>query len=104
MDLNYWYEEYDIANERLVITTQSLRHFFKRHIDAFKDFTFIIFGRGGPTGKTWLSEQLRDMGYKAFDISENISDLVWYVDVKNSCRFDNIQKTVTIVLNERVIV
>lgn len=38
----------------------------------FKEYTFIIFGKSGPTGKSTLCKELRDKGYNAFDISEDV--------------------------------
>lgn len=39
--------------------------------------TYVICGQGGPTGKTWLWNKLRESGYNAVEISECIS---WFVD------------------------
>lgn len=55
-----------------------------------KDFstkrTYIIMGRGGPTGKSWLCEKLNSMGFKAIELSENIYDLVDYATDQNHYR------------------
>ena len=45
--------------------------------------TYIICGRSGPTGKTWLTNMLRNAGYNAFEISESINPFVYYRDEEN---------------------
>jgi hypothetical protein len=65
----------------------------------YQDYTFIIMGRSGPTGKTWLCNQLRNHGFNAFDISENIYDKVKYQDNNNSYSPDHLDKQIVIVLN-----
>lgn len=65
-----------------------------------KEYTYIILGRVGPTGKTYMCKRLKENGYVAFEISPNIYDLVDYVDTKNHYRIDHDNKVVTIVLNE----
>ena len=47
--------------------------------------TYIILGRPGPTGKTWLQRKLTELGYTAIEISEEIalSQAVEYTDYRN---------------------
>ena len=47
--------------------------------------TYIILGRPGPTGKTWLQRKLTELGYAAIEISEEIalSQAVEYTDYRN---------------------
>lgn len=47
--------------------------------------TYIILGRPGPTGKTWLQKKLEDLGYNAIEISEAmaLSDAIEYKDNNN---------------------
>jgi predicted transcriptional regulator with HTH domain len=61
--------------------------------------TYIILGAPGPTGKTWLTDRLTEDGYRAFEISEDIGELVLYRDDKNHYISDYFSKVVTIVLN-----
>ena len=35
-----------------------------------KNWTYIIDGKSGPTGKTWLTIKLNEAGYKAIDKSD----------------------------------
>mgnify|MGYP006874619200 CR=1 FL=1 len=44
---------------------------------------YIICGRSGPTGKTWLANELRKAGHTAIEISEGINQFVHYCDDKN---------------------
>jgi hypothetical protein len=43
-------------------------------------------GRNGPTGKTRLCKELRYRGYNAFELTENIYDLVEFKDGENYYR------------------
>ena len=47
---------------------------------------YIICGRSGPTGKTWLWNELRKRGHNAIEISESIWDFVEYPDTENHVR------------------
>lgn len=70
--------------------------------DRESDYVYIILGRPGPTGKTWLCEALRHSGIKAFEISESVYSLVRYDDLCNHYVVDHASKTVTIILNKRL--
>ena len=65
----------------------------------YQYYTFIIIGRPGPTGKTWLCEQLRNHGFNAVDISESIYDKVNYNDNDNTYIPDHLCKQIVIILN-----
>lgn len=67
-----------------------------------KNYTFIILGKSGPTGKTYLCELLRSQGYNAFEISEEVLPYVEYVDDRNHYTIAGIHKQVTIILNQRL--
>lgn len=45
--------------------------------------TYIICGKSGPTGKTWLANELRKAGHTAIEISEGINPFVYYRDDEN---------------------
>lgn len=64
-----------------------------------KDYTYIILGCPGATGKTWICNGLKQYGFTAFEISEHIYNLVFYKDTKNHLIIDGIHKQVTIILN-----
>lgn len=63
-------------------------------------YTFIILGRGGPTGKTWLCNGLKKYGFKAFELSESTFDLIDYPDEKNHVIKNDIDRTIVVVLNK----
>lgn len=65
-----------------------------------KSWIYIITGRPGLTGKTFLYNQLKENGYNAIEISEDIFDLVRYLDDKNHYVVNWEKKQVVIVLNE----
>lgn len=44
---------------------------------------FIVLGRTGPTGKTWLTNKLRELGCDVVEISEDIYRFVDYKDFDN---------------------
>lgn len=83
----------------LKITPYSLLHMFTSN-DMYKNYTYIILGRPGPTGKTWLTTELKKAGYNAMELSEFVGELIRYDDDRNHIRFDPIDDVVIIVLNK----
>lgn len=71
-------------------------------VDDSKDYLYLIMGRVGPTGKTWLYERLKENGYNAIEITEDVFEYVIYLERVNRYRIDPAKKLVTIVLNERL--
>ena len=73
-----------------------------------KDYTFIIFGNSGPTGKSWLTKELNSRGYTAFELSEDIRQWLWKWlwawfennDDENHCIINSFDKQVIIILNK----
>lgn len=65
-----------------------------------KDYTYIICGHSGPTGKTWLANELKERGYKTIEISESMFGLVYYTDHHNHFIVNGKEKAVLIVLNK----
>lgn len=63
-------------------------------------YTFIVLGRRGPTGKTWLCEGLKKNGFNAIELAESILPLVDYRDDENHIIRDYVNKTIVIVLNK----
>lgn len=63
-------------------------------------YTFIILGRGGPTGKTWLCNGLKKYGFRAFELSESITSLVDYSDYKNHVIKNSLDRSIVIILNQ----
>ena len=70
--------------------------------DSWWQYTFIIMGKTGPTGKTRLCDNLNKAGFKAFEVSEHLTGMVEYPDNENHYLVDETHKTVTIILNRRV--
>ena len=64
-----------------------------------RDYTYIILGKSGPTGKTWIWNELRCNGLRAVELSENTYNLVEYADSDNHCIIDDFQNTIIIILN-----
>lgn len=67
--------------------------------EAIKNYRFIVMGKTGPTGKTWLTEQLRSIGCDAIELSEDICGYVDYKDSKNHYLIDPFNKNTVIILN-----
>lgn len=63
-------------------------------------YTFIILGRGGPTGKTWLWDGLKKYGFRAFELSESTTRLVDYSDRENHVIKNGLDKSIVIILNQ----
>lgn len=81
-----------------ICTRMDIVRFAESH--SKDDWTYIILGRPGRTGKTYLCNYLRRNDYNAFELSEDIWDLVDYHDEENHCRIDELTKRVLIVLNK----
>ena len=67
-----------------------------------EEYTYIIMGHVGPTGKTWLCNELRHHGHNAIEITDQIYDIVDYHDEHNYFRRDVVNKQVVIVLNKKI--
>lgn len=67
--------------------------------DVDKSWTYIIAGRPGPTGKSYLCDLLKRKGYNAIEISEDIVTLVEYKDDKNHILINDAKKYVIIIRN-----
>lgn len=69
-------------NRQIVSPQQVLYHADLRAAVGDKP-TYIICGRSGPTGKSWLWNELRKAGHNAIEISEGIGPFVYYRDEEN---------------------
>lgn len=65
-----------------------------------KDYIYIIDGKSGPTGKTWLTEKLLSKGYLAIDKTNRISYNKLIDDNENSMDCNSNIKIVFITLNK----
>lgn len=83
---------------------EEILHFFVYNWDNTTagnrlDDTIIILGRPGPTGKTWLCNKLKEYGFNAIEISEDIYKSVIYTDDDNHMYMNAETRCVTIILN-----
>lgn len=85
--------------------TKSLASFIKdienSRFETIK--TFIITGKNGPTGKTYLTYLLKKKGFNAIEITEDLLGYVSYIDDKNHFILNRFGNTITVVLNEQLI-
>lgn len=72
--------------------------------ENLKDFTVIIVGKSGPTGKSTLCRLLINAGMRAIDISESINNYVDYTirNAQNDMIVDEENKIILVVLNRRI--
>ena len=61
-----------------------------------RPYTFIVLGRGGPTGKTWLRDGLKKHGFAAFEVSGSALILN---DNRNHVIKNDIDRSIVIILN-----
>lgn len=62
-------------------------------------YTYIILGKPGPTGKSWLTEVLKKEGLNAIEISEYVAGHITYDDCTNHLIEDTDKNIITIILN-----
>lgn len=69
--------------------------------DLEKVYTYVIFGRSGPTGKTWLWNKLRVNGYRAVELTETFTEcgVTCCSSKDNLFILDDLTKQVVIILN-----
>lgn len=70
------------------------------HDDVYMGYTIVIMGKSGPTGKTWLAKKLREKGFNAVEIAEDVFNNISYLDSNNHFTVNGFNKTVTIILNK----
>ena len=67
---------------------------------SFKDYTVIITGKPGPTGKTTLCKLLVNAGINAIEISEILyTHVVYLLENDNTVTIDEENKIVLVILN-----
>ena len=62
-------------------------------------YTYLITGKVGPTGKTWLHKQLTALGYSSIEIPQEIYQWSNFHDNRNHFIVDESRNAVLIVLN-----
>lgn len=72
----------------------------KNGIPQDDDYIFVILGKPGPSGKTWLCNQLRGLGYTVYELTHGVHNFIDFTDEKNHYVVDHIEKQVIIILNE----
>lgn len=71
-------------------------------IGKMGSYTYLILGRPGPTGKTWLTNALAHRGLAAMEITEGLLNVVDYGDDINHVIIDHDAKYVLIILNKPI--
>lgn len=68
------------------------------------EYTYIITGKIGPTGKSWLYRQLNSRGYNVIDLNESLMRYchIEFDDSRNHYVINEIEKLMVIILNERL--
>lgn len=69
-------------------------------IERYKNYTYIVLGKGGPSGKSWITRSLRDNDLHAVEITENLLGFVEYKDDDNHMIWDDYHETCIIILNK----
>lgn len=64
------------------------------------DYTYVILGQSGATGKTWLYNELKINGFRVVELSEDIYKLLQYKDCDNHVIINEFQQTIIIILNK----
>ena len=70
--------------------------------DPNREYTYIILGRPGPTGKTTLRNDLNILGYTAFEITEKLLTVARVEGEKNAFLVNEFEEYAVVVLNRRV--
>lgn len=63
-------------------------------------YDYIILGKSGPTGKTWLYDRLKERKYNVTELSEWITGLVNYPDDSNHIIINDVDMKMIIILNK----
>lgn len=62
-------------------------------------YTYIVLGKPGPTGKSWVTAALKEAGLNAIEISEYVAGHITYDDCTNHLIEDADKNIITIILN-----
>lgn len=81
------------------LTVNEIRYKIINHFRNDK-YTYIILGKPGRTGKSWLTAALKEAGLNAIEISEYVGGHVQYNDCKNHVEEDIANSILTIILNK----
>ena len=89
-------------SEEELLPNRILHMIIDDKFNTARDYTYIICGRSGPTGKTWLWNCLKEHGFNAIEISEDVIGLINYRDDKNHFIVNSANKSVLIILNKPI--
>lgn len=67
-----------------VDTPRDVLNYANRNKALGRNFTYVILGRTGPTGKSCLTEALKNAGHTAVEISPLVNPFVDYEVLANS--------------------
>lgn len=67
--------------------------------DDIEKYTYVILGKPGPTGKSYLWRSLQDMGIYAFELGEQLANSLLYYDGYNHYFVNRETQTMVVVLN-----
>lgn len=72
----------------------------KDNLAYIRSYRFFVMGKTGPTGKSWLTDRLREIGCDVIELSEDIHWFVDYKDSENHYLIDPFKKITIIILNQ----
>lgn len=72
----------------------------KGNLVYIRSYRFFVMGKTGPTGKSWLTDRLREIGCDVVELSEDIYSFVDYKDSENHYLIDPFKKITIIILNQ----
>lgn len=84
------------------VTPTNILRIIREDVHAFDGYIFIILGRPGPTGKSWLYNRLVDECLSVVEPNEHLCGLVKYTDDFNHIDVSQSKREITIVLNAPV--
>lgn len=88
-----------MRNFRKATPYDILRYFTEtNHKDFTSEYLYLILGKPGPTGKTWLTQKLKERGCQAAELSEELAPFL-NADRFNHVVVDDLEKQVVIILN-----
>ena len=88
-----------MRNFRRATPYDILRHFAGAGLGALRsDYLYLVLGKPGPTGKTWLTQKLKERGYRVAELSEELAPFL-NADKFNHVIVDDLEKQVVIILN-----
>ena len=87
-----------MKNFRKATPFEILRHFTGNGKFTGSDYLFLILGKPGPTGKTYLAQELKKRDYRVAEVSEELAPFL-NADRFNHVIIDDLEKQVVVILN-----